>query len=333
MVSFFRSPSLPSPVPATLRALTLALTAFATLAPASLRAAQPVAMEGPSALDEARAAFEAGRDAYAQGDFERAIERFDAAFVAASRAEHHDQRQRVHASLLFNLVRAHLEAYAVDGRMDHLLRGRQLFAMYEASYGVPDWESLQLRTELDARMRELDTRVPPPPPSAPPSASATPTSRQRDTEQELGAAAKVPPVATSTPGSPPTQAPQWSPGLGARTQADLRSPRSARIGGVVTGVAVALSGAGVLTAGVLLRHDAQRDLAGEQDEWEVARSLRRSRAGVALLGAGSVATAAGLATAIAFAVLPTRHARREARLRATASVTPTAATLTVAASF
>jgi tetratricopeptide (TPR) repeat protein len=109
------------------------ITAFA---PAEAGAPDPAAV----------AAYEAGSNAYALGNYEEAVAQFERAFELSHRSE-----------LLFNLGQAYSRWYEISGDVGHLKKGRKLLENYVAYIDQhPDQDDPEARRQTEQRLTEID---------------------------------------------------------------------------------------------------------------------------------------------------------------------------------
>jgi hypothetical protein len=107
---------------------------------------------------EAAQLFDKGQAKYATHDYTGAIEDFTAAYALAQELEEDSVRDQVLARLAFNLARAHVAAFDVDGDANHLVLARRLLADYRgherAQGNDPDADTDVRRLEKDLLERE-----------------------------------------------------------------------------------------------------------------------------------------------------------------------------------
>jgi hypothetical protein len=107
---------------------------------------------------EAAELFDKGQAKYATHDYPGAIEDFTAAYALAQELEEDSVRDQVLARLAFNLARAHVAAFDVDGDVNHLVLARRLLADYRgherAMGNDPDADTDVKRLEKDLLERE-----------------------------------------------------------------------------------------------------------------------------------------------------------------------------------
>lgn len=156
-----------------------------------------LAASGARADDAVRAKtlYDAGLVYYQEGNFQRALESFDAAYATAPRAE-----------LLYNIAQCHDRLGRADETITYLVR------YLDAAPNAPD------RTTVEAWMRSLESRVKqssqpvdpppavapapspaPPPPATPPAAALAPRPEPAASAAPPVAAKESPPPAPATP--------------------------------------------------------------------------------------------------------------------------------------
>lgn len=108
------------------------------------------ASEDASAPDpEAVAAYEAGSNAYALGNYEEAVAQFERAFEISHRSE-----------LLFNLGQAYSRWYDISGDLAHLKKGRKLLENYIAYIDEhPEQDDPQARQQTEERLAEIEQLI------------------------------------------------------------------------------------------------------------------------------------------------------------------------------
>jgi tetratricopeptide (TPR) repeat protein len=129
--------------------LALSLTAL----PPIVRASPPslVNLVGEGEDGEAKAAYRAGSDAYALGNYEEAVQQFERAFQLSQAP-----------ALLFNLGQAYTRWYDISNDVEHLKKARRLYENYVLSIGATDLdEEQQAQAQADAQRRitEVDRRI------------------------------------------------------------------------------------------------------------------------------------------------------------------------------
>lgn len=126
----------------------------------ALRIAPP---PSPSPEATAEALFRDGEARYETHDYTGAIEAFTAAYAEAQDIADVLLRDEVLSRLAFNLGRAHVDAFDVDGDVQHLVLARKLIADYrghERALGRdPDDDTDVLRLEADLAERERSTGI------------------------------------------------------------------------------------------------------------------------------------------------------------------------------
>lgn len=129
---------------ATLTLITLALVAQPEAAPADAAPAD--------AAGQTQRLFGEADARYQTSDYNGAVAAFTEAFTASQAIEDDELRGRVQAAILFNLGRAHLEAYRTDQRAEHLRQAIDLFEKYLA-------QTADLDDRVDAEQRLADARA------------------------------------------------------------------------------------------------------------------------------------------------------------------------------
>ena len=172
--------------------------------------------------DNAKAMFQDGERNFQLGKFEAAIEAYERAFNLDPQP-----------AFIFNIALAHRRQYEIDGKLEHLLRARELYRNYlKLDPDSPNRPGVEkLITELGARIDQARAgRVEPPPAavaSAPPPQPAAP----------LPVVAPPPPAApTPTPDPPPLVI---EPAVPARPEEKSSSAKTWLIAGGITAVVVA----------------------------------------------------------------------------------------------
>ncbi len=126
--------------------------------------------------ENAKAMFQDGERNFQLGKFEAAIEAYERAFNLDPQP-----------AFIFNIALAHRRQYEIDGKLEHLLRARELYRNYlKLDPDSPNRPGVEkLITELGARIDQARAgrvepppaavaSAPPPPPAAPPPVVAPP---------------------------------------------------------------------------------------------------------------------------------------------------------------
>lgn len=108
------------------------------------------AASGEAAVDpEAVAAYEAGSNAYALGNYAEAVTHFERAFELSHRSE-----------LLFNLGQAYSRWYEISGDLAHLKKGRKLLENYLSFLDEhPDQDDPEARRQTEERLAEVEQLI------------------------------------------------------------------------------------------------------------------------------------------------------------------------------
>lgn len=209
-------------------AVTVAMIAGATGA----RAAPP--------RDNAKAIFQDGERNFQLGKFEAAIEAYERAFNLDPQP-----------AFIFNIALAHRRQYEIDGKLEHLLRARELYRNYlKLDADSPNRPGVdKLITELGARIDQARAGRAEPPPAAVASAPPPPPP-----------AVAPPPVIAPAPAAAPTPTPDppplvTEPVIAARPEEKSSSMKTWLIAGGITAVVVAA----VVTILLVTRSDAPFD--------------------------------------------------------------------------
>ena len=172
--------------------------------------------------ENAKAIFQDGERNFQLGKFEAAIEAYERAFNLDPQP-----------AFIFNIALAHRRQYEIDGKLEHLLRARELYRNYlKLDPDSPNRPGVEkVITELGARIDQARAgRVEPTPAAvapAPPPQPAAP----------LPAVAPPPPAApTPTPDPPPLVT---EPAIAARSEEGSSSTKTWLIAGGITAVVVA----------------------------------------------------------------------------------------------
>lgn len=135
---------------------------FRALAALSLALFAPRGLAGTAEVDQARALFNVGAQAYEKGDYEAALEAFEAAYRVAPRP-----------GILFSTAQAHRREYAITHEERHLREAIRLYREYlsKVQIGERRGDAAQALIELEPLAASLgqngDSRAPEsaPPPS------------------------------------------------------------------------------------------------------------------------------------------------------------------------
>lgn len=123
--------------------------------PRDLPEAEGEVTEDPAWI-EARKAYDEGKLAYELAEYEKAVDKFTASFVAAADIEDENMRAQVQSTLWFNLGQAHLHAYEVDREPQRLGKAKELLEKYLAS--DPDMPA-EDREQAEALIAEAEARL------------------------------------------------------------------------------------------------------------------------------------------------------------------------------
>lgn len=100
---------------------------------------------------EAKAAYKAGSDAYALGNYEEAVGHFERAFELSNKP-----------ALLFNLGQAYTRWYDISNDIEHLKKARRLYENYVLNIGatqLDEQEQADARADAQRRIAEVDRRI------------------------------------------------------------------------------------------------------------------------------------------------------------------------------
>ncbi|KIG18725.1 hypothetical protein DB30_07740 [Enhygromyxa salina] len=144
----------------------------------SALASAPAVVEGPKSdpVADAQKLFHTGQTKYETHDYPGAIEAFTGAYTIAEEIEDANRRDLALARLRYNLARAHVYAYDVDAKSEHLELASRLIADYRANERAvgkdPDTDTdvKKLEDDLARRERALErivarAQTPAPPPN------------------------------------------------------------------------------------------------------------------------------------------------------------------------
>jgi hypothetical protein len=284
------------------RALALALVGALALPPeaadARTRGAERMGDAEP-AEDTARTLFDEGSTAYDTSDYNLAIRKFTEAYAAAGTIADEDTRKRVLAGLLFNLSRAHVEAYGVDRDVSHLRIAKDLFKKYQSRYGEADFASMELQAKIDKLLAE---------------AEAEPT------------------PASASAGSDDATAPRSAGAVDNPPKSDGPAPGRGLIIGGITSLAVGVAGLGLLGGGAAIVASAEDDYAAGPTRDDRDAAADRGATGDTLVTSGAVVASVGLIAGAALLAVGLRR-RKSASVAVLPSLSPTAAALTLRARF
>ena len=264
-------------------AFVVALTASPTHAQDPVDSAAPADSEAVDpTTDEARALYQEGVAAYASSDYERSVDLLRRSYEKALRIESEDVRAVVLTTLSFNLARAQVKAYDIDGDLRRLKQAKDLIEKY-LSVELTEQE----RAEAEAVAQDIDDRI---------------------TAAEAKAAS-----------APSNTQPQATPGDTERN--DARSTKGGRpliiTGGVLAGIGVVAGGALVGAGGALgARGRSDFDAAQTYDDLDEARSTHATGRilGFSGIAAGGVLTITGVAL-LAVGIKRERAGQTAARTR------------------
>lgn len=125
-------------------------------------AASAVLTAGPQ--EEAAELYSRGAASYQTHDFDAAIESFTAAFSVAQSIDDEEKRERVLSRLRFNLARAHVAAFDIDGDVEHLRVARRLVNDYRGAAREagrdPDADTDVADIEQELALREQNAGEP-----------------------------------------------------------------------------------------------------------------------------------------------------------------------------
>jgi tetratricopeptide (TPR) repeat protein len=170
--------------------------------------------------DNAKAIFQDGERNFQLGKFDVAIEAYERAFNLDPQP-----------AFIFNIALAHRRQYEIDGKLEHLLRARELYRNYlKLDPDSPQRPGVEkLITELGARIDQARAGRAEPPPAAFAPAPTPP--------------APAPPVAAPPPAAPtPTPDPLplvTEPAIAARSEDQSSSTKTWLIAGGITAVVIA----------------------------------------------------------------------------------------------
>ena len=186
--------------------------------------------------ENAKAIFQDGERNFQLGKFEAAIEAYERAFNLDPQP-----------AFIFNIALAHRRQYEIDGKLEHLLRARELYRNYvKLDPDSPNRPGVEkLITELGARIDQARAGRVEPPPAAVASAPPPPPAAS------LSAVAPPPPAAP-TPDPPPLVT---EPAIAARPEEKSSSMKTWLIVGGITAVVLAAA----LTVLLVTRSDTPFD--------------------------------------------------------------------------
>lgn len=112
---------------------------------------EPEPADEDPTIAEAKAEYRAGSDAYALGNYQEAVARFERAYELTHQPE-----------LLFNLGQSYTRWYDISNDLEHLKKARRLYENYVLNVGATDMdEEQQAQASADAQRRiaEVDRRI------------------------------------------------------------------------------------------------------------------------------------------------------------------------------
>ncbi len=263
--------------------LSLKLTLFALMSTATVE------------RGEVSELYERGVASYQTHDFDAAIAAFTEAYAMAGELEGSEDRDRIMARLQFNLGRAHVSAYDIDGEIEHLRIARRLVGDYRRAMRAKGEDP-----DADASVQDIEAQL-------------------AEREAAYVAAAETEPRALEA-SEPSAKDEAEGPELPAVTapasdDLDVPSTRELRVAGLATlGLAAPAIGAGI--GGTVLARRARLDYANsETAEARAAADARGERANLMQAvgyASGGVLVTAGVAMVVVDAVR-VRRGRSPAR--------------------
>lgn len=258
--------------------LTTTLAMIGASVPAGARVVAPSTSPTASTAEDdavaaSRSAFEEGGRRYARSDYAGAIESFSASFDAAMGIADEGIRTRAIHVLRFNLARAHLKSFRIDGQRTHLTTALDLLEKYlgnEAAFGV-ETEATALIAEVRSLLEE--------------NGSASSEASVQDDAENTGEAVESSSAEDSTTAGNPRRG-------GA-------SPSSLVISGYVS-LGLAAAGLGTMGAGMAIAASADETYETTDDGQvlEQARTRGRLGNGLTYAGIGAAAVFGGVGAAL-----------------------------------
>ena len=255
--------------------LSLKLTLFALMSTATVE------------RGEVSELYERGVASYQTHDFDAAIAAFTEAYAMAGELEGSEDRDRIMARLQFNLGRAHVSAYDIDGEIEHLRIARRLVGDYRRAMRAKGEDP-----DADASVQDIEAQL-----------------AEREAAHAAAAAAEAEPRALEA-SEPSAKDEAEGPELPAVTapasdDLDVPSSRKLRVAGLATlGLAAPALGAGI--GGTVLARRARLDYANsETAEARAAADARGERANLMQAvgyASGGVLVSAGVAMVVVDAV-------------------------------
>ncbi|HVI01230.1 MAG TPA: tetratricopeptide repeat protein [Enhygromyxa sp.] len=102
-------------------------------------------------VEEAKAEYRAGSDAYALGNYQEAVTHFERSYELTHQPE-----------LLFNLGQSYTRWYDISNDLEHLKKARRLYENYVLNVGATDMDEeqqAQARADAQRRIAEVDRRI------------------------------------------------------------------------------------------------------------------------------------------------------------------------------
>ena len=241
----------------------------------------PSTADEPTPFKEAQRLFKEARILFGTADYTGALELLIEAYRTASKIADEERRSRILHVLQVNLSQAHVEAWKVDGDLEHLRIAKSLLTRHLAREEDEESES---RRAAELLMERID-------------ASLERASAEAD-------------EAAATPLSPPVE----GAGAGDAAPRDRGKMSPMKIAGY-TALACSGLGLGIMAGGMAIAARAQVDFDTEQTQAEVDGAERRGKTGNLMAIAGGASAGAFAVTGVVLLVLDKKRRVRAGKDR------------------